>query len=247
MGKAGRVKATIQETLDQAVSVLRRELGDNLYSCCVYGSAVRGNAIEGVSDINILILLNQSTVAAHQGVANAIGGMPEIDPFILGRHGFERSLRAFATKFESIKRNYRVLAGADPLAGLKVDPALEKFLCEQALRNLRLRLIYSFVTRQRHKGYDQFVLRNITAIFVQFSEVLRLNGLTIPAAFGDRVPIFEREFKVDAAVMRDLLALKNEPRRFSEAENVSWHERLFPAIDAVLLWIEQQWPANGLS
>ena len=238
------MKATIQETLDRAVSALQRELGENLYSCCVYGSAVRGNAIEGVSDVNVLILLNQSIPAAHQGVANAIGGLPEIDPFVLGRHGFERSLRAFATKFESIKRNYRVLAGADPLAGLKVDPDLEKFLCEQALRNLRLRLIYSFVTRARHTAYDRYVLNIITPLFIQFSEVLRLNGLAIPTAFGDRIPIFEREFKVDGAMLCDLLALKNSPHRFSEAENISWHERLFPAIDTVLLWIEQHWPAD---
>src|ERR1022692_4512097 len=59
--KAGCVSTNLQATLDQAVNALRTELGKNLYSCCVYGSAVRGNSIEGVSDINLLIILNQST------------------------------------------------------------------------------------------------------------------------------------------------------------------------------------------
>src|SRR6185369_6724655 len=98
-----------QATLDQAVGALRSELGENLFSCCVYGSAVRGNAIEGVSDLNLLIVLNQSNTGAHQAVARAIGGLPQVDPFVLAKRGFERSVRAFAPKFASIRRNYRVL------------------------------------------------------------------------------------------------------------------------------------------
>jgi hypothetical protein len=238
------VTTKIEETLEKAVSALRVELGENLFSCCVYGSAVRGNSIEGVSDINLLILLNQSNATAHEAIARAIGGQPLIDPFVLTRHGFERSERAFATKFASIKRNYRVLHGADPLADLKLDPALEKFLCEQAIRNLRLRLVHSFVTRQQHKAYDKFVVNNITAMFVQFSEVLRLNGISVPPAFELRVPLLEKEFKVDGQVLRDLLALKKSPKRFSDADAVSWHERLFPILDAVVNWIETNWPAK---
>ncbi len=233
----------LQDTLDQAVNALRRELGDNLFSCCVYGSAVRGNSIEGVSDINLLVILNQSTAAAHQAVARAIGEQKIIDPFVLARRGFERSVRAFATKFASIQRNYRVLFGADPLAGLKVDAELEKFLCEQSIRNLRLRLVYAFITRQQNKSYDKFVMRNVTGMFVQFSEALRLSGTAMPPTFEARIAILEREYKIDGQVLRDLLALKKSPRRFTEDEAVAWHDRLFPVVDAVLAWIENNWPS----
>src|SRR5688572_10384338 len=101
----------LQAALDEAVSSLRRELGDNLHSCCVHGSAVRGNFIPGVSDLNLLIILKESNTAAHESVARAIGGSRQIDPFVLGRRGLERSVRAFATKFASIKRHHRVLYG----------------------------------------------------------------------------------------------------------------------------------------
>ena len=236
--------SNLPEALDGAVSALHAELGDNLFSCCVYGSAVRGNSIAGVSDLNLLIILSQSDAAAHGAVARALGEWPMIDPFVLGRRGFERSVRAFAPKFASIRRHYRVLHGADPLADMQVDAALEKFLCEQAIRNLRLRLVYSFITRQRQHDYDQFVLRNISGMFVQFSEVLRLNGVSIPQTFDARVALLEKEFKIDGQVLRDLLALKKNPQKFSEAEAVNWHARLFPVVDAVLGWIETHWPAK---
>jgi hypothetical protein len=235
------VNPKLEAVLNQTVEALKTGLGDNLYSCCLYGSAVRGNAIEGVSDLNLLIVLNESDTVAHQAVAKALDGRPQIDPFVLSRRGFERSARAFAPKFASIRRHHRVLHGADPLLGLKVEPELERFLCEQALRNLRLRLVYAFVTRQQLKGYDRFVARNVTAMFVQFSEVLRLQGTTIPTDFAARIPLFEQEFGVDGTALRELLELKRDPKRFSDVQAVECHERLFPVVDGVLRWIESHW------
>lgn len=220
---------------------LKAALGDQLYSCCVYGSVVRGNAVAGVSDLNVLILLRESTPATQEAVANAIGTFPEVDPFVLSQRGFARSVRAFAPKFASIRRNYRVLHGADPLADMEVDAELERFLCEQALRNFRLRLVYSYVTRQRHRSYDKFLLRNLAGLFVQISEVLRLNGLSVPAEVRERIPIFEREFKIDGQVLRDLLALKGSPKRLEPPEVEAWHQRLFPLVDQVVRWIENNW------
>src|SRR5262245_35694115 len=123
--------AQADPVVEKTLAALRDQLKDNLYACCLYGSWVRGNAIAGKSDINLLIVLDESTPSAHAALSKIVGSEPRLDPFILGRRGFERSLRAFAGKFASIRRNYRVLHGADPLAQLKVDAVMEKFLCEQ--------------------------------------------------------------------------------------------------------------------
>ena len=240
---AGPVNPKLESVLSRAVEALKAGLGENLHSCCLYGSAVRGNLIEGVSDLNLLIVLNESDSAAHQAVASALKDCPQIDPFVLAKRGFARSARAFAPKFASIKRHHRVLHGADPLADLEVDAQLERFLCEQAVRNLRLRLVYAFVTRHAQKNYDRFVVGNATAMFVQFSEVLRLHGVAIPVEFTERIAVFEREFGVEGRVLTELLALKREPRRFSDTESVEFHRRLFPVVDGVLRWIEDRWAA----
>jgi predicted nucleotidyltransferase len=227
--------------LGDAVAALRAELGENLYSCCLYGSAVRGNAVEGVSDINLLIILNTSDSASHEGVARAIGNITRIDPFVLARHGFERSVRAFAAKFASIKRNYRVVYGADPLAAIEIEPELERFLCEQAIRNLRLRTVYAYVTRSRHKAYGSFLSRSVTPLFLRLSEIIRLNGEQLPLDFSQRIGTFEREFEIDGAVLHDLLAFKREPRSLSDSEISNWHKQLFPVLDAAVAWIESNW------
>ena len=229
--------------LDRAVAARQRALGQNLYSCCLYGSAVRGNAIEGVSDLNVLIILGESTPAAHRALAEVLAAHPRLDPFILSRHGFERSARAFATKFQSIRRNYRLLHGEDVLAGLRFEPQMERFLCEQAMRNLRLRLVYAFVTRTEKKPYVRFLAQQVTPIFVQFSEALRLSGIEVPKDFAARIAVMEREFLVDGSVLRDLLALKAKQASPSDGEAVAWHDRVFPLVDKTLRWVETRWPA----
>lgn len=231
----------LEATLEEAVGTIKAALGENLHACCLYGSAVRGNAIEGVSDINLLLVLKESTPAAHEALSEVLAKFPNVDPFILGLRGFERSARAFAPKFASIRRNYRVLAGVDPLKSFEVDGELEKFLCEQTLRNLRLRLVYSFVTRRRHKTYERFVRQNITSLFVHTSEVLRIEGATIPKDFAARIPLMEQKFDVDGNVMRDLLSLKSNPQRLNETDTQRWHERLLPTIDKIVGWIDANW------
>ena len=225
-------------------AVLREKLGANLHSCCVYGSAVRGNWLAGISDLNLLIVLNESTPAAHEGIAEALRPHPAVDPFILGRSGMERSVRAFAAKFANIRRQYQVVHGADPLADITFDPALERFLCEQAVRNLRLRLVYAFVTRSPRKPYERFLLAHITTLFVQLSQVLRLSGVNVPKTFEERIAVFESQFKIDGAALRELLAFKRQPRPLDEAQARAWHGRVFPILDSVVKWLEANWPAE---
>jgi predicted nucleotidyltransferase len=236
----------LEAVLKQAAAELSDALGDNLYSCCLYCSAVRGNFDDDTSDINLLILLNQSDVHAHIALANVLEKFKRIDPFVLAKRGFERSFRMFSPKFASIQRHHRVLFGADPLGSLRIKAEEERFLTEQAFRNLRLRLVYAFVTRRHHpNAYDRFLVRNITPLFVQLSDILRLNDIEVPKEFSARIPLFEQVFKIDASVLYDLLTLKSAPKKLTDKDVIVWHERIFPLIDSVLVWIETNWPPNS--
>lgn len=227
-----------------AVQALCRELGDELHSCCLYGSAVREEAVEERSDFNLLIVLRTSDTDTQSAVARAIGGNQKIEPFVLGLAGFERSVRAFAAKFASIRRNYRVLHGADPLAAIDIAPELERFLCEQALRNLRLRLAHSFITQQQHQLYGRFLANSVTALFLRLSEVVRLNGGDYPKEISERIPVLAAFFGVDATALSDLLLLKAaKPKKLSNEEVVQWHRLAFGVVNTAMIWIEANWPA----
>jgi hypothetical protein len=231
-----------QKALDRTVTALRERLGENLRSLVLYGSAVR----EGVSrpaDLNLLIVLEESTPEAHAAIARSIRGPVRIEPFILGRALLTRSLLAFAVKFLSIRRHRKVLFGADPLEHLVIPESVGRFLAEQAVRNLRLRLVRAYVVfGEDRPRYSTYVEEAVPALFTHLGEALRQAGREMPETFEPRIPLFAETFRADAAVLTDLLLLKSSPRTLSADEVNSLHGRLFRLLDAAVRWMEATWP-----
>ena len=238
--------AEYQTAIDNICRQLPAVLGENLYSCVLYGSAVRGNVVPDVSDINILIVLNESTPDAHTAIAECLEGNLRIDPFIISRKGMERSFKVFAIKFRSIKRHYKVLCGADPVAGFSVSDDAVKFLCEQALRNLRLRSVHNYLRNRHHRQRYLNVLLNMhTAVFTDVTEILRLAGETPPNDYAERIPVIKRYFNADTTVLEDLLTVKNTPSTWKSIDIEHMHRRIFTFLNHIVVWMEQQWPTQS--
>ncbi len=236
MSKASTISIDIPGIATDFVEHLERGLKDNLHSVVVYGSVVRGGYDPKTSDINLLIVLEVSTPEAHLVISEALPRVKgEIDPFVLSKAGIDRSFRAFATKFDSIKRHYHVLHGADPLADYLPDPALASFLTEQAIRNLRLRSVQAFIHWRRDgKRYMNYLERTIPAIITDLSEVLRCKDIEIPKDIIQRLPIIAKEFGVEEVGLRNLLDIAHKPRPISAGEIQKLHRFVFTMLDSAV-------------
>jgi predicted nucleotidyltransferase len=235
--------ATFQAAQDRIVARLRELLGANLYSCILYGSAVRGDLDPRTSDLNLLLILNESTPDAHTAIASVVRGQRIVDPFVITRRAMDRTFEAFALKFLSIKRNYRVLAGADPLVDLSIDEQTQRFECEQALRNLRLRAVRAYIFfGDDGARYTRFLLRVETPLFIYLSAALRLVGTELPKDFNTRISLFKTGFDTDVSLLTDLASLGARPRDLDKSETRRWHERLFRLLDHAVRWMEDRWP-----
>ncbi len=231
---------------ENAVRALVSGLRENLCACIEYGSTVRGDFVPGVSDLNLLIILNESTPEAHEAIAEAIHGPVRIEPFVIGRAGMARRCETFAVKFMSIRRHYRVLHGQDLLADLAVPPEVERFVCEQVVRNLHLRLVHAFITLVREpRRYTRYVVEALPGMFTDLSEILRLKGIEVPVDFAGRVPALGKEFDADAGVLLDLLGIKRSSRDLRANEVRDLHGRIFRLVCGAIACIERTWPRNA--
>ena len=225
-----------RDAVEQFVDALGRGLRDNLNSVVIYGSAVRGSFNSRTSDINVLVVLEVSTPEAHEVIADSIAGSSTmIEPLVLTRPGIERSFRAFAPKFDSIQRHYQVLHGVDPLADYQSDADLAKFLCEQAIRNLRLRSVQAYIHfRNDSDRYQAYLERSLPAVFTDLSEVLRLQDMEIPNGFAERIPMIAREYSVPDSGLSNLLDVSTHPRHLSQDEIARIHRFLFSLLDVAV-------------
>lgn len=233
----------VSKVLDPVMDRLQKTLVDNLHSGVIYGSAVRGDFVDGKSDVNLLLVLNRSTPEAHAAIADALESAARVEPFVVSRWELPRSRRVFALKFLSIKRHYRVVHGEDSMADFDPDPGLVRFLCEQALRNLRLRLTHAFVT---HKGdrtrYSRLVIESLAALFTVLSDPIRTAGHEVPTAYADRPGLLAETYRADTGVLTDLLALKKSGRRMTQDEAAGIHRGLYQLLSQALEWVREQWP-----
>lgn len=222
----------------------RTVLGENLASFALYGSAVRGNMVPGRSDINVLIVLERSTPEAHRALAELLRAAPRVAPFVLSRWELPRSRSVFALKFASIARNYKLLFGEDPLADFAPSRSLLLFLCEQSLRNLRLRLKHDYMRHANQPGlYGEALARAGTSLIATLSEVLRSSGLPVPDDVRQRAAPIGAALSADASVLDEILALRRTPdRKLTADEAFDLHARLFRLLSASLDKVREQWP-----
>jgi predicted nucleotidyltransferase len=229
-----------REILTDVVAELRAKLGKNLYSCILYGSAVRGSFVAGSSNLNLLIILNYSTPAAHREIAGILRREVRIEPFIISRIGMGRSFEAFAIKFCSIKHNYQLLYSEDPLRDLMIDEKILRFLIEQALRNLRLRTVRAYIRLgQDREQYIRYLVRIVPQAFTNLGAALRVNGVPVEGDFAARIPLLTEHLGGHAQVLKDLLTLKEQKIALSNEELFQVHSKLFTLLDKTIAWLSE--------
>ncbi len=236
-----------QAALDRSTGKLKNSLGENLHSLILYGSSVRGGFDPVSSNLNLLIVLQASTGNAHRVIREALKGKIPLEPFVVELGEMDRACRVFALKFLSIKRDYEILHGADPLGDLNIPHDLLVMLTEQELRNLRMRMVRSYITAgPRHRHYHRLLIHQSSRILIVLSDCLRCAQVEIPRNLPDRIPIFGNLFATDVSILHDLLNLKHSPSPLTENLALDFHSRLVKLLCAALAWIESQYPTLPL-
>jgi len=237
---------TVMDIVTQVCEELRQNLKENLASFALYGSAVRNDMVAGRSDLNVLIILEHSAPEAHRVIAELLVRYPSVAPFVLSKSELERSRTVFALKFNSIKRNYRIIYGEDFLADFSPSDELLRFLSEQSLRNLRLRIKNAYIRNyQKPERFGIFVMKNIPALFVSLSEILRCAGIDVPKDHAARPELIGKSMGTDASVLAELREAQRSPKFFSPDDAFRIHSEIFRLLSAAIEWVQKEWPLSS--
>ena len=177
-------------TLDALAAEVAAALGGHLVSFLLYGSAARGDAPPGGSVDTLLICdaADEPLLAALEPVVRrwVAGGQPA--PLVLTAREWRASADTFAIEYADIRASHRVLAGADPWAGIVVDRAHERHQLERELRGKVLRLRQGYLAgRADARALDDLVRDTAGGWLTMLRTVLRLAGRTVPATPADVV------------------------------------------------------------
>lgn len=155
-------------------------LGDNLVSLVLFGSAARGTHVEGRSDVNVLAIVRDASVAALHAATPVVAewtkaGQPP--PLIFADAEWRAATDVFPIEIEDIRDAHRVLAGRDPLDGVTTRRGDLRTELEHEVRGkvLRLRTEYAAAAADG-QALGRLLVHSAGTFFVLFRAVLRLTG-----------------------------------------------------------------------
>jgi predicted nucleotidyltransferase len=205
-----------------ALEQLREELieaaGDNLAGLSLYGGLARGRFRPGRSDINVAVVLRDTSAAALDRIAPALRKAWQkhrVEPFVLRAEELPQLADVFPTKLLDIQARHIVLAGEDLFHGLTVSREHIRLRVEQELRNLELRLRRRYLATADDLASQAAILAGaVRPLALQLGWLLQLAGKPVPQE--DRTEAIYRaaadHFQLDATTLTEVLAL-----RFSDA------------------------------
>ncbi|HUH13170.1 MAG TPA: nucleotidyltransferase domain-containing protein [Longimicrobiales bacterium] len=179
------------ELAERFVTTMAGELEGGLRSALVYGSVARGDAIPGVSDVNILLLLDSVTMETLEQLSPLARGWAEqgnTAPLLLDWESWGRAADVFSVEVSDMLEHRRLIRGEDPLDGVRVQP---RSLRAQTERELRGKLI------QLHEGLllaapepdrvGELLLAALPSFATYFRATLRLAARPVPATTPETI------------------------------------------------------------
>jgi predicted nucleotidyltransferase len=205
-----------EDKIQSFVTRLQQAGGENITSIVLYGSATSGNFREGVSNVNILCLVRDSSLAALQALSPAVkwwARQKQPAPLVMTRHDLERSTDVFTIELLDMQKHYRVLAGEDVLRGLTIPMRFHRMQVEYELREkLVLLRQAALVADGDDKMIHDLLLGSLPSVITLFRHALICLADNVPADNREAVRKLSERIGFDPATIIAALDLREQPR-----------------------------------
>jgi predicted nucleotidyltransferase len=197
---------------NEFLAELQRVLGARLHSAALFGSAARGEWVEGLSDVNVLVLLDdiharvldEAAPAAHKALSSGLR------PLMMQLDVWCRAIDVFPIELADMKDAHEPLHGPDPTAGATVDPSALRF---QAEREMRVKLIHlhggMLMAGQDRSRVGDLLVRSLPSFTAYLRAALRLGGQPVPAGSADVITEGCALVGADPAAFLSVLTARN--------------------------------------
>jgi predicted nucleotidyltransferase len=199
-------------TPEQLAEQLGQQFLDELRTVVLYGSAAAGDFLPGVSNYNLLLLIEpltsrelerlEPTIAAWSRAGNA-------PPLVFTPAELAASVDAFPIELLDIQQSRRVLWGEDLLAELRIEREHLRLQIERELTGKLLSLRSQYLlTGGKPKAVGDLMLRSLSTILVLLRAVLRLHQDQVPARKLDAMRELRKHLEFDIAPFEELFAAR---------------------------------------
>lgn len=173
---------------DDFLTALRGALGTRLQAASLYGSAARNEWIDGLSDVNVLLLfdnIDARTLAdAAPAARNALAG--GLRPLPMETAEWRLAADVFPIELADMKDASVLLFGESPSTGFEIDASALRLQAERELRAKLIQLHAGMLAlAQDRKGLGDLFVHALPSFTTYLRAALRLAGKPVPRVSGE--------------------------------------------------------------
>jgi predicted nucleotidyltransferase len=134
---------SVRGPLQDLTEALEKAAGTNLAALVVFGSAVRGGFEPGQSDVDLIVVLHDTSLAQLKAVAEPLRlarFRARVEAMVLKRDNIPPACDVFPLLYDDVQQRHLLLSGADPFLDLKILDVHRRLRIEQELREARIRM-----------------------------------------------------------------------------------------------------------
>ena len=173
-----------REIAQKLVNEWTTMFGTRLRSALLFGSVARGEAIEGVSDVNVLLLVDQidaATLKKASATTRTWIRTSREAPLLFEADQWVRAADVFAIELADMRDAHETLHGSDPLAACHLDEGAMRMQAERELRGKLLQLQTGLlVAGDTPQDVGVLLTQSIPSFTTYMRTVLRLSGHEVP-------------------------------------------------------------------
>ena len=215
------------ENIVQWAKELKQELGTNLVSVILYGSAVRGDYIRTRSDLNLMLVFKKLDLEHITKVGKLMRRKvrkkaPQL--VFWTEKELANAWDVFPLEFEDIMENHRCLVGKDPFTKRKVDKKHMRYQLEFELRSKLLTVRDSWLSLRR----DKYAL----------TMYLIKAGNSFDYLIRKAEAVFSKKMAVSSDVFEKIKRVKNKEIRLKRNELQGLFHQLHETVESAVKKID---------
>jgi Nucleotidyltransferase domain len=202
------------QIVDEFVRRVREAGGTNVESVILFGSTVAGDFHEGLSNVNLLCVLGDTSFQALQALTAAAkwwDKQRQPPPLCMTRQEIERSTDVFTIELLDMKQHHRVVFGADVLSALQIPMDLHRVQVEYELREKLLLLRqHVLVASDNDSRLWDILLHSVPSFSTLFRHVLITLGDSSHATRRNAVTALAQRLGFDDSAVLQVLDVREK-------------------------------------
>lgn len=214
---------------------LQKDLGDDLLSLCVVGSALTGDFHPKYSDINTVLVVRQRSHRLLQllgGYGRSMGKRKLRAPLLMTPEYIQQSLDVFGVELLDFQLNHAAVYGPDPFGELTFGKQDVRLQCERQFKSALIKLRQGYISAMgKPKIVASLLTECVSEIAVLLRAMLWLTDTDRPTEAMATLEAAAGVFEFDSQKISPIMAMKQQrvQPRADQVETV--FENVYQVVD----------------